>query len=232
MDGAFWSERWSEGRIGFHEGRPNAFLERHVARLGEQRRVVVPLCGKAEDLAFLAARGHAVVGVELVEAAVRAFFDEHQLTPTVMRRGDHIQYASEPPGEQVPLGYASEQVPGCAAGAITIFAGDWFTTTPELLGPIDALYDRAALIALPPELRRGYVAHLRSLVSAGSPGLVIALEYPQEQLDGPPFAVLESELRAHYTGLSVELLDEGAADVPRMREAGVTAVERCFVVGF
>ena len=217
MEEAFWNDRWREGKIGFHEGRPNAFLERHVERLGAHRRVLVPLCGKAEDLAFLAACGHEVVGVELVEAAARAFFDEHRIVPTVGRRGEHIAYT---------------------AGAITILAGDFFAVPPALAGPIDAVYDRAALIALPPELRARYVPHLRTLVAPRSPCLLITLEYEQSRADGPPFAVFEPELRTLYgqpapgDRLGIELLGEGPADVPRLREANIPALERCYLIGF
>lgn len=210
MDAAFWTARWSEKQIGFHEGRPNAFLERHAARLGERRHVLVPLCGKSEDLAFLAARGHTVTGVELVEDAVRAFFDEHEVVPTV-QRGTHATYT---------------------AGAITIHAGDFFAVTPALAGPIDALYDRAALVALPPEMRVRYAGHVRTLVAAGAPGLVVTFEYPQDKMNGPPFAVFESELRALYAGQSIDLLDERPAENLRTRDAGIAATERCFAIAF
>ena len=108
MNPDFWESRWREGQIGFHEGAPNVFLNEHVAKLGASRRVLVPLCGKSEDLAFLAARGHAVVGVELVDDAVRAFFAEHGLTPTVTPRGVLTEYSH---------------------GPITLFSGDFFATT-------------------------------------------------------------------------------------------------------
>ena len=77
MEPSFWLERWRENRIGFHEGHPNSYLERHRSELGAGRRVLVPLCGKTEDLAYLASLGHHVVGIELAEAAARAFFVEH-----------------------------------------------------------------------------------------------------------------------------------------------------------
>jgi thiopurine S-methyltransferase len=210
MDAAFWTARWSENQIGFHEGRPNAFLERHAGRLGERRHVLVPLCGKSEDLAFLAARGHTVTGVELVEDAVRAFFDEHHVVPTV-QRGTHATYT---------------------AGAITILAGDFFAVTPALAGPINAIYDRAALVALPPETRPRYADHVRMLVPVGSPGLVVTFEYPQDRMSGPPFAVFESELRALYAGQAIELVDERPAENARAREAGIVATERCFAIAF
>lgn len=202
MDASFWIERWRDGRIGFHEGRPNQFLERHVARLGAHRRILAPLCGKAHDLAFLAAQGHEVVGVELVEDAVRAFFDEHGLAPTVERRAGHVVYT---------------------AGAITIVVADFFAVTGEVVGPVDALYDRAALIALPAELRVRYAAHVRELLPAGAPGLLVTLD---GQPGGPPFSVPEDEVRALYAGLGVERIDEAEYD----RDAGVVA--RCWSLGF
>jgi thiopurine S-methyltransferase len=197
----FWIERWQENRIGFHEGRPNRFLEQYVARLGERRRVLVPLCGKSHDLAFLASQGHSVLGIELVEDAVRAFFDERLITPAIERRDLHAEYT---------------------AGPITILAGDLFAITREHVGAVDALYDRAALVALPPELRPAYAAHVRSLCAPGSPALVISLEYPDGAKEPPPFAVLEPEVRERYG--EPELLDQGPYD----RVPG--GIERCYAL--
>lgn len=207
MDQSFWRARWQEGRIGFHEGRPNTYLERHASRLDGCARVLVPLCGKAEDLAFLAGRGHEVIGVELVEDAVRAFFAEHGATPEIRARGSLTEYT---------------------AGTITLLAGDVFAVTPEHVGHVDALYDRAALIALPPEMRARYVPHVRKLLAPGARGLLVTLEYAQQLAEGPPFAVLEDEVRALWAHASVELVDEGPD--PRVREGMPPAVERCFAL--
>src|SRR5687768_10111391 len=124
MDSSFWIDRWRAGKIGFHEGQPNAFLVRHVDRLGPPRRVLVPLCGKAEDLAYLGGRGHEVIGIELAEAAAIAFFREHEAVPRVERRGAFSAYA---------------------AGRVTILVGDFFAADVASVGSIDAFYDRAAL---------------------------------------------------------------------------------------
>ena len=205
-----WLARWRDGRTGFHEGRPNELLDRHRARLSGARRVLVPLCGKAVDLAYLAAHGHEVVGVELAEQAVEAFFAEHALAPVVTRRGALVEYR---------------------AGAITVLAGDMFAVTPELIGAVDALYDRAALIALPPELRPPYVALIRRLLPSGARGLIITAEYDQSLMTGPPFAVLEDELRALYAGATIELLDEQPLrGTGKCSQSGVPATERCFAV--
>jgi thiopurine S-methyltransferase len=208
-----WIARWRDGRIGFHEGRPNALLERHIARIASRRRVLVPLCGRSEDLAFLAAHGHDVLGIELAEQAVREFFDAHALVPQITTRGPFVAYT---------------------AGSITLLAGDFFAATPELIGlngPIDAFYDRAALIALPSDLRPRYVAKLRALVPAGAAGLVITLEYDPQRMTGPPFPVFESELRALHAGSAIELLeDRPAQDRATGTQPSVSATERCFAI--
>lgn len=209
MEPNFWRSRWNEGRIGFHEGKPNALLVKHLAALGKGTRVFVPLCGKAEDLAFLAAQGHEVVGVELVESAVQAFFEEHGVKPEVKKEGPFTRYSAQ---------------------NITVLAGDFFASTRELLGNPNALYDRAAIIALPDTMRGDYVKLLRQLLPAGAPGLVITVEYPQDQLEGPPFSVVEAELRAHYVGATVDRVDEVKAEGPRFTPIG--AVEKCFTVRF
>jgi len=209
MDSDFWHSRWSAGQIGFHEGAPNTHLVAHAGVLGTGRRVLVPLCGKTADLAFLAARGHEVVGVELVESAVRAFFEEHGATPVVTRQGPFTRFAAK---------------------SITVLSGDFFATTRELVGPVDALYDRAAIIALPEPMRAAYAKHLRTLLPAGAPGLIVTLEYPQAAMSGPPFSVPEAELRAqHYAGLTLERVAEVKAGG---RFSEVAAVEKCFAARF
>ncbi|HEY4239069.1 MAG TPA: hypothetical protein VGM88_04610 [Kofleriaceae bacterium] len=204
MEPQFWRDTWAAGKTNFHEGRPNELLVRYGERLAG--RVLVPLCGKAEDLAHLARAGHAVVGIELVEDAVRAFFAEHGWEPAVSAAGPFARWA---------------------AAGIEIFVGDAFAATAAVIGPVDAVYDRAALIALPPELRARYVPLVREL-SGESPTLLVTIEYEQPLVAGPPFSVPADEVRARYAGRVVEELEHGATQTPRMREAGVTATQRAW----
>ncbi len=203
MEPDFWKSRWAAGQIGFHEGTPNQSLQQHGAHLQPAKRVLVPLCGKSEDLAWLAAQDLEVVGVELVEDAVRAFFAEHGLDATVTKRGAVTSYRAK---------------------GITIFAGDFFAVTPTDVGEVDAFYDRAALIALPAPVREKYVAHLRTLVKRG---LLITVEYPQEKLDGPPFSVPKDEVLRHYP--NAKELGQNKAAGPRLEPLG--ALERVYVIG-
>lgn len=207
MHHGFWIDRWQRGQIGFHEGVPNALLASRVGHLGASRRVLVPLCGKAEDMAFLAAQGHTVVGVELAEIAVTEFFAARGLSPRVSPRG---------------------ALRALEAGPYTLLVGDFFALTPDDVGPVDALYDRAALIALPPAMRRDYATQVDRLVPQGALGVLVTLEYPEGAMEGPPFSVPESEVRGLYPTRAVALCTTQPASGPR---ASLGAVERCYTLG-
>lgn len=203
---SFWFDRWREGQIGFHEGKPNSHLSQYAGELGPRKRVLVPLCGKSEDLVFLASLGHTVIGCELVEDAVKAFFAEHQLTPVITSHAHHAQYT---------------------AGAITIFAGDVFELTPGLMGGrCDALYDRAALVALPPELRVRYAQRTRTLLVDHAPMLLVTFEYDQALMKGPPFSVREAEVREIYAPSAMRLLEER----PDARRPELGGVDRSWAI--
>ncbi|MCI0993787.1 thiopurine S-methyltransferase [Pseudomonas corrugata] len=175
MDPEFWHKRWSTNQIGFHSLEVNSYLQRFWPPMGLEQgsRVLVPLCGKTLDLLWLADQGHSVLGVELSEKAITDFFDEHQLTPSVSEEGAFKVFR---------------------AGRIEIRCGDFFALSPEDLVGCAALYDRAALIALPAQMRERYTAHLQSLLP-GCAGLLITLEYNQAEMPGPPFSVSDDEVQ-------------------------------------
>lgn len=200
MDHDFWHSKWAKQEIGFDQFEENPHLASHGAVLGRGKRVLVPLCGKSIDMTFLAAAGHVVVGVELVERAVKDFFTTLGGKPKVTQEGAFTRYD---------------------AGSVVIFVGDFFKTTRELLGPVDALYDRASLIALPEPMRRDYARHLRTLMPAHAPGLLVTVEYDEAKAKGPPFSVRPPELEALYGAPHVEALGELlVTDNPRLKEAG------------
>ena len=176
MQAEFWHQRWAANQIGFHQSHASPYLQRFWPELavGEGARVLVPLCGKSLDLLWLAEQGHRVLGVELSEKAVQAFFSEQQLEPVITQRGAFKVYGCE---------------------GIELWCGDFFALRAEDVADCTALYDRAALIALPCELRERYVQHLAQILSPGCRGLLVTLDYPQEQMDGPPFAVAADEVR-------------------------------------
>ncbi|WP_267284273.1 hypothetical protein [Psychrobacter sp. Sarcosine-02u-2] len=85
MDSKFWQQRWQDGRIGFHKSDVNPQLIEYFSELAVpiSGQVLVPLCGKSVDMVWLAHAGYDVVGVELVETAVQAFFVEQKVIPTI-----------------------------------------------------------------------------------------------------------------------------------------------------
>jgi thiopurine S-methyltransferase len=178
MDKDFWLARWQSNQIGFHEGAPNTLLVEHFAALGvpEGGRVFVPLCGKSQDMLWLRAQGYTVVGAELSRLAVEQFFAEAGLTPEVTAAGTLHRFAAE---------------------GFTLFQGDIFELDAATLGPVDAVYDRAALVALPPDLRPRYTQHMVAL-TGGAPQLLVTFSYDQSQLPGPPFSVDDAEVHARY----------------------------------
>jgi thiopurine S-methyltransferase len=210
MEPEFWHQRWESNQIGFHEGQVNAYLARHYPhlRLAPGKTVFVPLCGKSVDLRWLADQGAHVLGVELSPIAVESVFAEQGLTPRTRKDGAFTVWESEP---------------------IRLLCGDFFALAPADLAGVHAVYDRAALIALPPERRADYVAHLDRLLPGARHTLLVTLEYPQEQMQGPPFSVAKREVYTLFAGARIERLgtQDVLADNPRFREKGLTRLLEC-----
>lgn len=211
MEEGFWQTRWQLNQIGFHRPEVNASLEKYWPSLQVPAGscVLVPLCGKSVDLPWLAAQGYQVLGVELVEKAVVDFFAEQQLLPTITEQGAFKHYS---------------------AGAITILCGDFFALTAADLTAVAAFYDRAALIALPDELRARYALHLSTHLPRGCQGLLMTLDYPQAEMQGPPFAVPAEQVEQLFgAAFTLECLE--ARDVLghewRFKNAEVTRLFEC-----
>ena len=179
MEPKFWQERWARNQIGFHLPEVNPYLQRHWPQLAlaEGSKVLVPLCGKSLDLMWLASHGLRVMGVELSEQAVEAFFSEQNLVPRITRRNAFTVYQAD---------------------LIEVWCGDFFALDAEALIGCAALYDRAALIALPPLMRVQYAEQLSRLLPSGCQGLLITLDYDQTQKAGPPFAVTDEEVKVLF----------------------------------
>lgn len=196
-----WLERWEQGRIGWHEPDGNAKLKAHWPELFSGSRVLVPLCGKSPDLLWLAGRGHDVVGVELSEIAAEAFFTEHRLDFELGMEGALRRYHAR-------------------TRPITIYCGDYFDFEA---GVFEALYDRAALVAMPVEERPRYVEHTKALLGDDAYRLVVTLEYDQAAVEGPPYSVPPEEILSYWSDLQLlsQHNDIDAAP-PKFREAGLT----------
>ena len=188
MDYQFWHQRWQENRIGFHLPQPNPLLLENLSALSLDKgaRIFIPLSGKSLDIGWLLAQGFRVVAIELSQKAVDELMLELQLEFTQHQVGELIHYQHE---------------------QLNLFVGDIFHLSKDLLGHIDAIYDRAALVALPEATRKQYTAHLIEL--AHVPQLIISYEYDQDSYEGPPFSVTEAEIYRHYQhAYQIKLLEQ------------------------
>ena len=178
MERKFWLEKWRNGQIGFHRTKVHSRLAQFFDQfnLKEREKVFLPLCGKTLDIAWLLEREVHVVGVELSLIAVEQLFEELRIEPEVTVQRNFQVYRSE---------------------SLTIYHGDFFNLTSNELKGVKGIYDRASMVALPMEMRRRYAAHLIEITHA-APQLLITFHYDQGLMFGPPFAVLESEVQAHY----------------------------------
>lgn len=181
MAETFWHTRWENNQIGFHQSEVNPILLKHFSKLSLSSggRIFLPLCGKTLDIGWLLAQGHRVVGIEIVEMAIEQLFSELGLTPTIIQLESIKQYS---------------------ANNIDIFVGDFFHLTKEILGPVDAIYDRASIVALPEKIRLQYTKHLPAITNHAKQ-LLVTYEYDQRLMDGPPFSVSREEVNDHYGSL-------------------------------
>ena len=209
----FWRDRWSQGQIGFHQRDVDTLLKAHWTdlRIGGGARVFVPLCGKSLDINWLCDLGHRIVGVELSDVAVQAYCAENGI----------------PARRRVLKEFDVYEAPRLA-----LLCGDYFGLTPSLLGEVSAIYDRAALIAFAADQRGLYVEHMDEITGARAPILLITLEFPQAEMNGPPFSVDSNEIERLYSRsfLIYELARRNIlAAEPRLRARGLSQLfEVCY----
>ncbi|HZV55967.1 MAG TPA: thiopurine S-methyltransferase [Rhodocyclaceae bacterium] len=209
MEPDFWHQRWAANEIGFHGSATNPMLLKHFAALAldKGRRVFLPLCGKSLDIHWLLANGYRVAGAELSRLAVEQLFAELGAEPSVSRCGSLEHYSVRD---------------------LDIFVGDIFDLSADLLGPVDATYDRAALVALPEGIRGRYAAHLTA-ITANAPQLLLCFEYDQRLMDGPPFSLTNVEVMRLYRETYKPALLE-SFDIPGGFRGRVAATEHVWLL--
>ncbi|MCR9143857.1 MAG: thiopurine S-methyltransferase [bacterium] len=206
----FWQERWETGRTAFHQSDVHPMLREHAPELVRpDDRVLVPLCGKSLDLMYLAqlARGSegAVLGVEFIEQAVREFFTENAL-----------EYEDQGDGRFV-------------SGNVEMYCRDFLSPGAEIadLGPVNFIYDRAALVALSDDTRETYARHVTSLAAPGALMFLVTFEYDQSKVGGPPFSIapdIVHGLYAKHFTIEERVREAQPPLNPRFTEGGVQSV--------
>lgn len=179
MEAKFWLNKWEQNEIGFHKSDANPLLVKHLNALAleEGDRIFLPLCGKTLDIGWLMQQGFRVVGAELSELAIEQLFTQLDLKPKITDVGGLKLFS---------------------ANSIDIFVGDIFDLTQDLIGPVDAIFDRAALVALPQDMRITYAKHLIDITQS-APQLLLTFEYDASAISGPPHSILKEEVTSHYS---------------------------------
>lgn len=177
MDAQFWHQRWEKQQIGFHLDEVNPLLVEFEQRCFKPAPIFVPLCGKSRDMYYLAQKDYSVTGIELSERALRDFQDESASALEEQQTDGFLQFCGH---------------------KLHLYCGDFFRLTPVELGSVHQVYDRAALIALPPQMRPSYVEHLLTIMPRPLSIMLITLSYPQSQMKGPPFSVPDEEVRSLF----------------------------------
>ncbi|WP_196140465.1 thiopurine S-methyltransferase [Aliikangiella sp. G2MR2-5] len=215
MEREFWLEKWNRQEVGFHNPDPHPFLSQYAGKVFQQsEQIFVPLCGMSVDMVYLLSLGIRVVGCELSEKAVSRFFD--------------VSAGYE--GVQKPVISRSAESPLALydGGDIKIWQGDYFSLREHDFDQVQAIYDRAALIALPENMRKNYVNHMHRLFPSAKL-MLITLEYPQQEMKGPPFSVERSEVEKLFNFAQIKVLAK--MDIlkgePKFMQRGLTELTEC-----
>ncbi len=207
----YWLDRWVRDEIGFHQDGFNPYLVEYwkSLELAAGSQVFIPLCGKTRDMLWLRNQGHAVLGVELSTLAVQAFFKENGLQPD----SGH---------------FSDKRFEHYAADCIQILNGDFFDLRKNDLAGTCAVYDRASLVALPPDMRRRYAGHMCNILPPGTKILLVSFDYPQAEMQGPPYAVSPDEVIAlyrDYAEINVLAKIDILEDNPRFQQRGLSRLQ-------
>lgn len=215
MEPNFWLERWGKGETGWHrdEVHPELVEQWPSLDLPPRSRVLVPLCGASLDMAWLAKQGHEVIGVELSQKALEQFLTRHRVRHIVLNEGGFHAYHG---------------------GRYQLWCGDLFALPADVFASADAVYDRASLIALPPEMRTRYAATLKDRLNPGTRILLITVNYDPAEMSGPPFSVPDEEVRTlfqdHFDITEIKTVDVLAGN-DGLRQRGLTALtEKTYIL--
>lgn len=181
MEVSYWQSRWIKNKIGFHSPVVNPYLVRFQEIIKDEMpfgTVLVPLCGKTPDMVWLSEQGFYVIGVEVIDVACRAFFEENRIEYQT-RKQYHFEI------------FSSEN--------IELWCGSIFDLPDTIWNQVDWVYDRASIGALPQTMRNTYTELLNKKAPKDAALMMHCFEYEQDKMDGPPFSVSKSEIEQGFS---------------------------------
>lgn len=217
MEADFWIEKWKKQETGFNRDSIHPSLSTKLSLLKTSKptatkaTIFVPLCGKSIDMFYLTQNNFSVVGCELSTIAVSAFFEQNKLAYSIEKTSQFDSFVAED---------------------ICILVGDYFEIDETCLKGVDRIYDRAALIALPPPMRVEYAEHMQQIIPSAKL-LLITLEYPEKEMTGPPFSVSEVEVKSLFRRAEIKVLQSNNIldNEPKFKSRGLSKlVEKTYLI--
>jgi len=191
----YWQARWATGQSQWNSEKPHQYLLKYLDVLtagSSSCKFFLPLCGKAGDLMYLYKEGHTVTGVEGVPFVVEQFFRENKL--------DY---------EKISMPEIKGWKFKTKDGRLCIYACDFFSLTPAMVGEVDAVYDRGALEAINVCDRQGYVKLMQQIVGNEFRYVLNAYEYDDSVFQGPPRNLPRDEVFNLFADFAeVDILEE------------------------
>ncbi|XP_064639113.1 uncharacterized protein LOC135494778 isoform X2 [Lineus longissimus] len=180
----YWLTRWDLGQISYHKTEVHPSLKKHYDLLLDGRsslKILVPLCGKSQDILWLYKQGHTVIGIEVGQKPCEDFFTENKISYT-KERSDAVD------GDL----YKSDD------GRVQIYCCDIFRFSSEIKGVFDGFWDRGSYCAILPQDREKYCRLMASLAAPGFTALVEAAEYDSRIFAGPPQSLSVEDMQSLY----------------------------------
>lgn len=207
MEISYWHSRWRKSNTGWHMNDVHPQLANLWPQLlfTSNPRVLVPLCGKNIDMKVMADQGSYVIGVEVSQKALQEFMDEQ---PQEFR-------------EESSHGFTIYK-----SDSFELWEGDFFQLPADKIPALDLIYDKASIVALPPDMRRDYAQKILDLCNPHTHMLIQTFEYRQEEMKGPPFSVMEAEVKELFANqLQIDLMHEQSKldEVSKFRQRGLSS---------
>ena len=208
-----WRQRWQDNNIGFHQADVNPLLLQFLPALNLQpgAKVFVPFCGASVDMTYLVQQGYQVIGSEISELACEQYFSESNVEYQLLEKEGFKLYQSR---------------------NIQLYCGDHYQLQPEWFGDVCAVYDRAALIAVEPMLRKQYIEKLQQLIP-GYVGLLVTVNYADNGKSGPPFNISAQQAKRLFAPMYPKKIAEleNSATCSSLESRGFeSVVENCYVL--
>ncbi|NVJ65705.1 MAG: thiopurine S-methyltransferase [Gammaproteobacteria bacterium] len=199
MDFDFWDNCWHRDSQPFHVTSEHPLLAKHLDRFDPDEKLLLPLSGKSVDPIFLAQHQIYSTAVEFNPKAVEAFIKENKLAPKKSETDNGVQFQ---------------------LANFEVWLADFFALTSEEIGLFSQVFDRAALVALPEDLRQRYAKHLASMLKPQAKIFMVTMDYDPEQMDGPPFHINQSQLQTYFPSAEIVEIDRHSLinNHPRWKE--------------